>query len=283
MSKVDLKSREWCDIVFEGRNKEYGAYYLRSKAGSRQKWAIIDVVLFILAIGLAVAIKMGVDAAIENFGGRDLDAELATELSELKKDEPKKEEKKEIKQEYEQPEMQKVAVKASIQFTVPEIVDVVDESRKLKNQEELSRTNIAIASMDYEGDVNGKGTIDDLKDNQMAGGNQAAPEEDSKVYSVVEQEPQFPGGPDALVNYVSSHIKYPSIAQEQDIQGKVVLKFVVLENGSVGDVKVLQSLHPACDKEAIRVVKSLPRFTPGKQQGKPVKVWFTLPVRFSLM
>lgn len=281
MSKIDLKSREWCELVFEGRNKEYGAYYLRANAGKRQVKGIVAVLILIAAIAALVGVKMAADEIIQN--NRDLDAELATELSELKKDEPKKEEKKEIKQEYEQPEMQKVAVKASIQFTVPEIVDVVDDSRKLKNQEELSRSNIAIASMDYEGDVNGKGTIDDLKDNQTAGGNQAAPEEDSKVYTVVEQEPAFPGGNDALVAWVSKHVKYPSIAAEQDIQGKVVLKFVVLENGSVGDVQVLQSLHPSCDKEAIRVVKSLPRFTPGKQQGKPVKVWFTLPVRFSLM
>lgn len=281
MSKIDLKSREWCELVFEGRNKEYGAYYLRSRAGMRQLKSIISILVLIAVIAAIVGVKMAAEAIIEQ--NRDLDGDLAVEMAELKKDEPKKEEKKEeIKQDYEKP-VEKVAVKASIQFTVPEIVDVVDESRKLKNQEELSRSNIAIASMDYEGDVNGKGTIDDLKDNQMAGGNQAAPEEDKKVYTVVEQDPVFPGGNDALVAWVSSHIKYPAQAQEDDIQGKVVLKFVVLENGSVGDVVIIQSLHPACDAEAKRVVKSLPRFTPGKQQGKPVKVWFTLPVRFNLM
>ena len=280
MSKIDLKSREWCELVFEGRNKEYGAYDLRAKSGQRQLKAIISILVLIAVIAVLVGAKMAADAIMAN--NRDLDAELATELSQLKKDEPQQK-KEEIKQEYEQPEMQKVAVKASIQFTVPEIVDVVDESRKLKNQEELNRTNIAIASMDYEGDVNGKGTIDDLKDNQQAGGNQAAPEEDSKIYTVVETDPQFPGGNDALVRWVSEHIKYPAIAQEQDGQGQVLLKFVVLENGTVGDVVILRSLESHCDAEAKRVVKSLPRFTPGKQQGKPVKVWFTLPVRFTLM
>lgn len=280
MSKIDLKSREWCELVFEGRNKEYGAYDLRAKSGQRQLKAIISILVLIAVIAVLVGAKMAADAIMAN--NRDLDAELATELSQLKKDEPQQK-KEEIKQEYEQPEMQKVAVKASIQFTVPEIVDVVDESRKLKNQEELNRTNIAIASMDYEGDVNGKGTIDDLKDNQQAGGNQAAPEEDSKIYTVVETDPQFPGGNDALVRWVSEHIKYPAIAQEQDVQGQVLLKFVVLENGTVGDVVILRSLESHCDAEAKRVVKSLPRFTPGKQQGKPVKVWFTLPVRFTLM
>lgn len=280
MSKVDLKSREWCELVFEGRNKEYGAYDLRAKSGQRQVKGIIAILILIAAIAVLVGIKMAADSIMAN--SRDRDAELATELSQLKKDEPVQK-KEEIKQEYEQPEVQKVAVKASIQFTVPEIVDVVDESKKMKNQEELNRSNISIASQDYEGDVNGKGTIDDLKDNQQAGGNQAAPEEDSKIYTIVEIPASFPGGEAALLNYVNSHLKYPAIAQEEGIQGKVVLKFVVLENGNVGQVQVVQSLESHCDQEAVRVVKSLPRFSPGKQQGKPVKSWFTLPIRFQLM
>ena len=280
MSKVDLKSRDWCELVFEGRNKEYGAYELRAKSGQRQVKGIIAILILIAVIALIVGIKIAADTFMAN--NRDRDAELATELSQLKKEEPQQK-KEEIKQEYEQPEVQKVAVKASIQFTVPEIVDVVDESKKMKNQEELNRSNISIASQDYEGDVNGKGTIDDLKDNQQAGGNQAAPEEDSKIYTVVETPASFPGGEAALLNYVNSHLKYPAIAQEQDIQGKVVLKFVVLENGNVGQVQVIQSLESHCDQEAIRVVKSLPRFSPGKQQGKAVKSWFTLPIRFQLM
>lgn len=124
---------------------------------------------------------------------------------------------------------------------------------------------IAIASMDYTGSIN------DLKD------------ESKKVYTDVEVNPKFPGGNDALISWISSHIQYPAVAQEDDIQGKVVVKFVVNEDGSIGRVVVLQKLHPACDAEAVRVVKSLPRFTPGMQQGEPVKVWFTLPVRFNLM
>lgn len=282
MSKIDLKSTEWIDIVFEGRNKVYGAYYLRKSSGQRQVIAILSIVAFIVLIGVAILLKNTIaDALVDE---SEVNAELSTELSELKKDEPKKEKKQEIKQEYEEIKYeQKVAVKASMAFTVPDIVDQVDENRKMKNQEELNRSTIAIASVDYKGDENGKGTIDDLKDGQVAGGNQAAPEEDSKVYTVVEQEPAFPGGNDALLAYVSKNIRYPESAKEMDIQGKVVLRFVVLENGSVGDVVVIQALDPACDREAVRVVKSLPRFTPGKQQGKPVKTYFTLPVRFSLM
>lgn len=280
MSKVDLKSQEWCELVFEGRNKAYGAYDMRAKSGRRHLYAIIDIIIGIIAIGALIGITLAAQEAIRNsMGGEE---EMVTELSELKKEEVKKEEKKvEVKQE-EQPQQQKVAVKASIAFTVPEIVDQVDESKKLKNQDELNRSNISIASQDYEGDSKTGINIDDLRDNQAAGGNSAPVEEEAKVYNVVEQMPTFPGGEAALLKYVNSHIKYPAIAQEQEIQGQVVLRFVVKEDGSVGEVIVQKSLEKHCDEEAVRVVKSLPRFIPGKQQGKAVRVWYTLPVRYMI-
>lgn len=279
MSKVDIISQEWCDLVFEGRNKGYGAYDLRSKAGKRHLWAVIDILIAIAVIAGIIFTYAKASEAIRNAQG--VEVEQVTELSQLKKDEPKKEEKKiEVPQEQPKQELQKVAVKASIAFTVPDIVDQVDETKKIKNQEELSRSTISIATQDYVGDSKDGINIDDLKENQIQGGSQAPPEEDTKVYTVVEQNPVFPGGDAALLKYVNSHIKYPEIARDQEIQGVVTLRFVVLEDGRVGEVQVAKSLEPHCDAEAIRVIKSLPRFTPGKQQGKPVRVWFTLPVRY---
>ena len=278
MSKVDLKSKEWCELVFEGRNKAYGAYDLRAKSGRRHLYAIIDIIIGIIVIGIAIGLFLAAQEAIKNSFA--VEEDLVTELSELKKEEVKKEEKKvEIPQEQKQ-EIQKVAVKASIAFTVPEIVDQVDESKKLKNQDELNRSNISIASQDYEGDSKDGINIDDLRDNQTQGGTSAPVEEEAKVYNVVEQMPSFPGGEAALLKYVTTHIKYPAIAQEQEISGVVVLRFVVKEDGSVGEVIVQKSLEKHCDEEAVRVVKSLPRFIPGKQQGKAVRVWYTLPVRY---
>ena len=278
MSKVDLKSKEWCELVFEGRNKAYGAYDLRAKSGRRHLYAIIDIIIGIIVIGIAIGLFLAAQEAIKNSFA--VEEDLVTELSELKKEEVKKEEKKvEIPQEQKQ-EIQKVAVKASIAFTVPEIVDQVDESKKLKNQDELNRSNISIASQDYEGDSKDGINIDDLRDNQTQGGTSAPVEEEAKVYNVVEQMPSFPGGEAALLKYVNTHIKYPAIAQEQEISGVVVLRFVVKEDGSVGEVIVQKSLAKHCDEEAVRVVKSLPRFIPGKQQGKAVRVWYTLPVRY---
>lgn len=280
MSKVDLKSKEWCELVFEGRNKAYGAYDLRAKSGRRHLYAIVDILLGVIVIGIAIGLFLAAQEAIKNSFA--VEEDLVTELSELKNEELKNEEKKvEIPQEQKQVE-QKVAVKASIAFTVPEIVDQVDETKKLKNQDELNRSNISIASQDYEGDSKEGINIDDLRDNQSAGGTSAPVEEEAKVYNVVEQMPSFPGGEAALLKYVGTHIKYPAIAQEQEISGVVVLRFVVQEDGTVGDVIVQKSLEKHCDEEAVRVVKTLPRFIPGKQQGKAVRVWYTLPVRFSI-
>ena len=285
MSKVDIISREWCDLVFEGRNKSYGAYDLRSKAGRRHLYAIIDILVGIAVIAGLIFTYAKAKEAIQ--ASLATDTEAVTELSELKKDELKKEEPKVQKQE-EQPkqeQLQKVAVRASVGFTVPDIVDKVDESKKIKNQEELNRSNISIAAVDYAGDANGKGTIDDLLKGQEAGGDapqQKQKEEEAPIHTVVEQPAQFPGGEAALLAYVAKNIKYPAIAVEQEIQGTVQLRFVVEANGSIGDVQVVKSLESHCDKEAIRVVKSLPRFIPGKQQGRPVRVWFTLPVRYSI-
>ena len=285
MSKVDIISREWCDLVFEGRNKSYGAYDLRSKAGRRHLYAIVDILIGIAVIAGLIFTYAKAKEAIQ--ASLATDTEAVTELSELKKEQLKKEDPKVQKQE-EQPKQeqhQKVAVRASVGFTVPDIVDKVDESKKIKNQEELNRSNISIAAVDYAGDANGKGTIDDLLTGQEAGGDapqQKQKEEEAPIHTVVEQQPQFPGGEAALLAYVAKNIKYPAIAVEQEIQGTVQLRFVVEANGSIGDVQVVKSLESHCDKEAIRVVKSLPRFIPGKQQGRPVRVWFTLPVRYSI-
>ena len=99
----------------------------------------------------------------------------------------------------------------------------------------------------------------------------------------MEQEPQFPGGQTALLKYIADHIKYPTAAQENGIQGRVTVQFVVTKNGSVGQVRVVRGKDPDLDKEAVRVVKSLPKFTPGKMNGHPVNVWYTVPITFKLM
>lgn len=105
---------------------------------------------------------------------------------------------------------------------------------------------------------------------------------DRPVYEAVEQMPQFPGGDAELLKYVASHILYPENAAKNNIQGRVVVKFIIEADGSVSDVTILRGKDPELDQEAIRVVKTLPAFTPGKMNGQPVAVWYTFPVNFKL-
>jgi len=109
-------------------------------------------------------------------------------------------------------------------------------------------------------------------------------EEDNVVFVIVEDQPEFPGGGQkALLKYLSENVKYPVIAQENGIQGRVICQFVVNKDGSIVDVEVVRSGgDPSLDKEAIRVIKSMPKWKPGKQRGKPVRVKYTLPVNFKL-
>ncbi len=102
------------------------------------------------------------------------------------------------------------------------------------------------------------------------------------IFIVVEQMPSFPGGQAALMKYLAEHIKYPELAKESGIQGRVFINFVVEPNGKIDHVKVLRGIGGGCDEEAVRVVKSMPKWIPGRQRGKPVRVSFNLPIKFTL-
>ena len=108
------------------------------------------------------------------------------------------------------------------------------------------------------------------------------PSKKNLVYNVVEKMPQYPGGETALLNYINKNIKYPKTAQDKGIQGKVILRFVVNSTGKVERAEIIRSLYPACDKESLRVIKSLHNFTPGEQKGEKVAVWYTLPITFKI-
>ena len=103
-----------------------------------------------------------------------------------------------------------------------------------------------------------------------------------QIYSHVEVMPSFPGGTEALLKWLGANIQYPKEAQEKGIQGRVILRFIVTSDGSVKDVEVVKGLDPVCDQEAVRVVKLMPKWIPGKQNGKEVDVYYSLPVTFKL-
>ena len=112
--------------------------------------------------------------------------------------------------------------------------------------------------------------------------NKPQPVNSTRVYDVVEQMPSFPGGISGLMTYLNQNTRYPAVAQENGVQGRVVVSFVVGKDGHISDVTVLRSVDPSLDKEAIRVVRNMPRWTPGKQGGKPVRVRYNVPVSFRL-
>lgn len=107
-------------------------------------------------------------------------------------------------------------------------------------------------------------------------------EEEEVVFQVVEKMPQFPGGQQALFEYLTKNIRYPVIAQENGLQGRVICQFVVNSDGSIVDIVVVRSVDPSLDKEAVRVIQSMPKWQPGEQRGKAVRVKYTLPVNFRL-
>ncbi len=106
--------------------------------------------------------------------------------------------------------------------------------------------------------------------------------EEAEIFTVVESMPKFPGGPAAMMQYLGKNIEYPQMARESGIFGRVFVTFVVETDGSVTDIKVLRGIGGGCDEEAIRVVTNMPKWIPGKQRGKPVRVQFNLPIKFTL-
>lgn len=274
MSKIDLIDNSWVDLVFEGKNHSYGAYRLRKNTGKRNLASIIIVLVAIVVIMAAVWAKI----AIENAMPKKVAITTDVELSQLaKKKEAKVERKEPVKIEMEQKVVEKV--KSSVKFTAPVIKkdeDVAPED-ELKSQDDLAKTAVAIGSFDVKGNDEAAGEV--LKAKEVIA--QEKPVEE-KVFDVVEQMPQFPGGDAALFEYLSTHIKYPTIAEDNGVQGRVIVTFVVERDGSITDVKVVKSVDPSLDKEASRVVAGMPKWIPGKQNGSAVRVKYTVPVTFRL-
>ena len=276
MAKVDLIDNSWVDLVFEGKNQEYGAYVLRKETGKRNVKALIWVLIGI-AIIFAVAYA---NLAIQNAMKQNASIETDVELSKLaQKKEAKVERKEPVKVETEQKVVEKV--KSSVKFTAPEIKkdDEVKPEDEIKSQDDLSKTNTAIGTFDVKGNDEAEGEV--LKAKEVVV-DEKPKEEETKVFDVVEQMPSFPGGPSALMQFLSSNIKYPVVAEENGVQGRVVCTFVVEKDGSITDVRVIKSVDPSLDKEAMRVVKSMPKWIPGKQNGSAVRVKYTVPVTFRL-
>lgn len=286
---VDLSSKEWCDLIFEGKNKDFGAYVLRRTSVQRHNKAFLYTL-----IGMVVCVLIGVSYAkisqmIEEARLKDV-AQQETTQFDFGADEQSSEEEEQQRIEEEKPEEKPEEQVAEQKVTELKIVEDDKVTSPPPTQEMVQENQAAVGNTNQEGELSKINEAAPKAETPKAAVVEKVElppepkkeEDDKKVFTSVEQMPQFPGGDAALLKYISSHLQYPAMAQEQGTQGRVVLQFVVTKNGSVGEVKVARSLSPECDREAIRVVKSLPRFTPGRQNGQAVNVWYTLPVTYRL-
>ncbi len=274
MSKVDLISNAWCDLVFEGRNQTYGAYKLRKGTGKRNLWSLLIVLIAAVVIFSAIAIKNVIQA------NQRVAVTTGVELSQIQtKKQPKVEKKTPVK--IEQPK-QVEKVKSSIKFTAPVIKkdEDVKPEEEMKNQDDLQKTKTTIGAFNVQGNDEVGGEV--LKAKEEIAQPEPPKEEENKVFDVVEEQPSFPGGQGALMQWLSDNIKYPVIAAENGVQGRVIVQFVVSKTGSISDVKVVRGVDPSLDREAVRVVSQMPKWTPGRQNGTTVNVRYTLPVTFRL-
>ena len=276
MAKIDLISRDWTEMVFEGRNKEYGAYRLRKNAGKRNLYSLITIFIAALAIWGGISLVKFVESRTKSVAQTSV-----AELSALNQPKKKAEVKQQKKVQLEQPEKVVERVKSSVKFTAPVIKkdDEVKPEDELKTQDELMSTKTAIGALDVKGNDDANGEV--LKIKEAVAQPEPKPEVE-KVFDVVEQMPSFPGGPSALMEWLSNNVKYPVVAQENGVQGRVVVSFVVERDGSITDVKVVRGVDPSLDREASRVVRAMPRWIPGKQNGSAVRVKYTVPVAFRL-
>jgi len=283
---VDLSSKEWTDIIFEGKNKEFGAYTLRRASDKRHNRAMIVVI-----IGLVLVLIGGYLWSIYSDIRREqreleLQAQLEQQLAameDLEAEEPEIEE-EEIPQAVEEPQAEE-ALPEEILNTIKdtEIAITADEevTEDITSKDEVAESTAAAGASTFDQGTDDLNVVRGHKDEIIVEEKSPEPVKE-EIFTAVEQMPQFPGGEAELLKYIASHIKYPTMAAENNIQGRVVVKFVVNKNGKVGDVVVLRGKDPDLDKEAVRVVKTLPDFITGKMNGQAVSVWYTLPINFKL-
>ena len=261
-ANYSIFSNDWIDLIFDDRNKEYGAYDLRQKYSRNIGLAML------IAIGLIAA---GVSAPFISrmISGWTDDANKIkmTEVTTLEAPPP---------MDKTQPPPPDVPPPPPLKTTVKFVAPVVVEDTKVNEEpppsvEELKE--VEVGKKTQEGDANG--VDQSLIETPVVA-------EETKPFTFVEQMPSFPGGEEALYTYLTKNIRYPEIAKENGITGTVYLKFVVKADGVISGIEVVRTPGGGLEQEAIRVVKTMPSWKPGKQNGKAVPVYFTLPVRFTL-
>lgn len=280
---VDLTSKEWRDLIFEGKNKEFGAYDIRRKSDRRHNLAVLYTLIGLVIVGVGIwAWSLYSDYRAEQARLEALAKAEAMSQAQMKEAEIKEEEPEQQKYEEEKKPEVKEEVAASVQQTEIKIVKKEEVKNEVIAQEERQEDDRVSGVVTQEGSLD----VDHHKvvEQQVVVTPEPPKEEKPKpkedeIFVAVEQQAQFKGN---VKKWLSSHINYPQEAADNDIQGRVVLKFCVEKDGSVSQVSVLKGVDRSLDREAMRVVKSMPKWQPAKNNGVVVRSWFTLPVTFRL-
>lgn len=282
---VDLTSAEWRNLVFADKNKEFGAYQIRKSSDKRHNLAMLYMliglaVIFVLILGL----NKWSDYRAEQEAlalQEQREAMMAAALAE-QQEEQQEEPEEEVK--YEQPEVEvPEEVLATVQVTQIAIVDADKVKNEVMDMDTQKEDSTARGVVNQEGSDNAdkfKAVHEQVVVKEPEP-EKAKPKEE-EIFVAVEQQAEFPGGQGALMKFLSNNIRYPESAQQNDIQGRVIVKFVVEKDGSIGNVTVVKGVDRDLDREAIRVVKKMPRWQPGKNNGVAVRSYFNLPVTFRL-
>ncbi len=281
---IDLTSKEWRDLVFAGKNQDFGAYQLRKDSDKRHNMAALYTL-----IGLVVII-IGIIAWSKYSDYRDEQERLALIEErermqaidvEMPEEEAPEEEEPEQKMEMEIPEVPE-EVLATVQVTQIAIVDADKVKNEVIDMETQQEDNTARGVVNQEGAED----VDKFKAvHEQVVVKEPEPEvkhEPEKIFVAVEQPAEFPGGQAAMMKWLSNNIRYPENAQANGISGRVVVKFVVEKDGSIGQPTIVRGVDRDLDQEALRVVKRMPKWQPGKNNGQAVRSYFNLPVTFRL-
>jgi protein TonB len=283
---VDLTSAEWRDLIFADKNKEFGAYQLRKASDKRHNMAFLYmliglVVVVILVIGYSKWSDYRDEQkalALQEQREKMMAAAIADQAEEeVPEDEPEE-------QKFEQPEVEvPQEVLATVQVTQIAIVEADKVKNEVMDMETQKEDNTARGVVNQEGsdDADKFKAVQEQVVVKEPEPEVVKPKEE-EIFVAVEQQAEFPGGQAALMKWLSNNIRYPESAQQNDIQGRVVVKFVVEKDGSIGQATIAKGVDKDLDREALRVVKKMPKWQPGKNNGVAVRSYFNLPVTFKL-
>ena len=257
MATEKIKAPAFDDIVFEDRNKEYGAYKLRKKYN---RTMLVALLIGIVIISTAIITPYINAKAVGNRKAKE-EKQVTIKLENI--DTPEN-----VAPPPPPPPPPPADVVQQAKYTPPVVVD------SIKPEEASQLMTADQAQVEVKNEVVEE--VQEVKEEVK----EAEPEPEPFV--VVEEMPMYPGGQDELMKYVYANTVYPEVAKENNIQGTVIVKFCVTSKGGVNQISIFKGVDPELDKEVMRVVSTLPAFKPGKQGGVPVNVWFILPIKFTL-